>query len=143
MSDNNGRQRNQGSEGYGTLAVIAAGAIAGIAGYFLGRNNNNSSPRVRPHEQVPRKATSTQFAPPVRIPDDDTDSCHGVPSLPKECCICLKSFDYIRSKGGQVHATPCGHLFCHYCIYRSLEKNNLCPTCRSRVNREETIPIYI
>jgi len=37
--------------------------------------------------------------------------------------------------------TPCGHLFCFYCITSCLTANGLCPTCRRNVRPDQLVEV--
>ncbi|XP_055299497.1 uncharacterized protein LOC129567040 [Sitodiplosis mosellana] len=49
-----------------------------------------------------------------------------------ECAICFEDFD-----GQGASFTPCGHLFCSPCIEKVVEREKICPSCRSPVQLNE------
>ena len=53
-------------------------------------------------------------------------------NLTNECSICCSNIN-----NNEVCLTKCGHLFCYDCIYKSIDYNNKCPTCREKLNIEE------
>ena len=48
-----------------------------------------------------------------------------------ECSIC---YDQLGEKNNCT--TPCGHIFCFECMMQALNRNNLCPCCRSPLKEE-------
>lgn len=55
---------------------------------------------------------------------------------PLLCSICLQS-----AIGRKPQATRCGHVFCEYCIRRSMIASKQCPTCKMFISN--VIPLYI
>ncbi|KAK2176734.1 hypothetical protein NP493_643g01042 [Ridgeia piscesae] len=45
-----------------------------------------------------------------------------------ECSLCLRMLY-------QPITTPCGHVFCRSCLYRSLDYNNKCPLCKTSLSQ--------
>merc|ERR1711957_334298 len=48
------------------------------------------------------------------------------PSLPDECAICLEEF----SRGDEVAATACRHVYHRRCLEDWVSKDHTCPECR-------------
>jgi hypothetical protein len=38
--------------------------------------------------------------------------------------------------------TKCGHIFCYDCLKESSRNESKCPKCHSKINFEESVPIY-
>jgi hypothetical protein len=62
-------------------------------------------------------------------------------SSPKKCSICLEQVK-------QASVTPCGHLFCWFCVHQHIENaqrfssstnNALCPSCREPIESNRII----
>lgn len=115
----------------GLVVYFVMLAIAAIFGYTFGRRNARQA-----HSYSAPRAPSR---PSVPVMDEDDDN---TPLQRRECCICFKSFDFIRRRGGEIHATPCRHLFCYCCIHQALTNFEECPICRRKVSPNETIAIY-
>lgn len=50
-----------------------------------------------------------------------------------ECPICYENI----TKNNNICITPCGHEFCFTCLIKCMNKNNLCPCCRSVLNENK------
>lgn len=77
-----------------------------------------------------RDQTSTVAETPSIVYDN------GSQNPPVMCTICLRS-----AIGRKPHATHCGHVFCEYCIKRSMVAKKQCPTCKKIV--VSVSPLYI
>ena len=53
-----------------------------------------------------------------------------------ECIICSEKFT-------KCNITKCGHSFCEKCILDCINLNNLCPTCKKPLKKEELVKNYI
>ena len=49
-----------------------------------------------------------------------------------DCPICMEALQSLPAPKW-VMATPCGHLFCNFCLDEALKVKNQCPTCKRRV----------
>lgn len=54
-----------------------------------------------------------------------------------ECPICLENLLEKNTK-----TTECGHVFCQYCIERSLTVKSFCPTCKVPLHLSDTFMLY-
>lgn len=52
----------------------------------------------------------------------------------KQCILCLE----LRKN---TSLTPCGHLYCWYCILEWLDDHDECPLCREAVKKSNVIPL--
>jgi len=59
------------------------------------------------------------------------------------CPVCLDSYAGVMEKGNRVLSTRCGHIFCSFCLPRSLATSDRCPTCRHKVGPMDYHPIYL
>jgi hypothetical protein len=74
--------------------------------------------------------------------------------LAASCKVCLDSFASIKTEGGQIYSTKCGHLFCKECIYDCLTLNSRdswrgrwrtsqCPICRETISINSIHRIFL
>lgn len=53
------------------------------------------------------------------------------------CAVCLESFDsgYAHAPQKNIATTECGHTFCLSCLLTNLHTSNLCPLCRTPIEK--------
>lgn len=56
--------------------------------------------------------------------------------LMSECIICAQTLD-------KCTITRCGHSFCEKCILNCINLKNECPTCKTKLKKEELIKNYL
>ena len=61
----------------------------------------------------------------------DIQILHNFPETNMECNICLGKINK-----DNIGITQCGHIFCHTCIYDSVNYKKECPRCRNKIDRE-------
>lgn len=61
-----------------------------------------------------------------------------------KCPICIETYVDIKQRGLKVVITRCGHLFCDFCLKKSLSENGRhCPKCRKNVPKGPTAMIQV
>ncbi|CAG7815490.1 unnamed protein product, partial [Allacma fusca] len=100
----NKKGQEQSNTALGTALGIAGVAVGGLLGYIAGKNSPSPN-----HTKCPPRSRCSPALPPRQLLDEDVRPSN-VQGDNKECLICLQSFESIKNRGGDVHATPCGHI---------------------------------
>lgn len=100
----------------------------------------------------------------IDVTDSDTESTHDQiqptriirppqpPPPPPEssqenspkCPICLEPYKNVRERGLKLVVTRCGHVFCDFCLKKSIDGNGRkCPKCRKNVPKGPTSIIEV
>jgi len=139
MADTNQNQRReQESPSFAKMLGIAAGI--GAAGLVAYKMFGCESPTAVAHQRA-RPVLSSP--PPPQRTFDETEAEDSSPSRDPVCSICCNKLALVAEKNEDIHVTPCGHVYCHYCIYRWLQTRTSCPTCMKMVRPSETRRIYL
>ena len=64
----------------------------------------------------------------------DVDKFNPTPDPDLVCCICTCILD-------EPLVSPCQHVFCKVCIHTWLERKKTCPTCRTRLVKDDLHPV--
>ncbi|XP_041363366.1 serine/arginine repetitive matrix protein 2-like [Gigantopelta aegis] len=64
----------------------------------------------------------------------DVDKFNPTPDPDLVCCICTCILD-------KPLVSPCQHVFCKVCIQTWLDRKKTCPTCRTRLTKDELRPV--
>lgn len=68
----------------------------------------------------------------------DNDSNNAPKRSRLVCAICFE-----RLEDQDVATTICGHLFCLACIEKSIEKHNVCPSCKKSITKNDVHRVYL
>ncbi|XP_015599609.1 putative peroxisomal biogenesis factor 10 [Cephus cinctus] len=74
-----------------------------------------------------------RFRQSLQVTTADSNSIEVEESIGGKCHLCLEA--------KPTTATPCGHLFCWFCLADWLSGRPQCPICRERVNPSRIIPL--
>jgi len=133
----NENKKKQGSSFLAATAIgVGIGAVAAVGGYFFGKLAGAEELREETHDEA-RANPATRHYP------DETDDLRKGDEEVRECGICFREFDAVKANNEEIHTTPCGHIFCKHCLQKSLTEKPECPYCRSRVDPDQTLRIFI
>lgn len=59
-------------------------------------------------------------------------------SIQLECPICKEDL-----VGKPISSTPCGHMYCSFCIRRHLSMSSICPLCKQPVSESNLHPMFL
>jgi hypothetical protein len=117
---------------------VGIGAIAAVGGYFIGKLAGAEEAEEQRHYESRANPAAT-----ARHFTDDPDDLKKGHDEVRECGICFREFEDVKANNEEIHTTPCGHIFCKHCLEHSLRNKPECPFCRSRVEPDQTLRIYI
>jgi len=155
MSNQN--RKGNSSSGVNPLGIAAAvgiGALAAVGGYLFGRFQEASEAEAnaaKVPQQRPSQTRDTTHAQPPRqrslasTNDDEVDEDLQKPggARDRECVICFREFDELMKNDEEIHTTPCGHVYCLKCIRKALTEKGRCPICRTHVDPDHTLRIFL
>jgi len=150
MSNQN-KKGNSGVNPLGIAAAVGIGALAAVGGYLFGRFQEASEAEAsaaKLPQQRPSQTQETTHAQPQRqhssnSTNDDEDLQKPGGGRDRECVICFREFDDLMRNDEEIHTTPCGHVFCLKCIRKALIEKGKCPICRTRVDPDHTLRIFL
>jgi len=145
-SDTNRRSMNRNDDPFSAMRILPMSGFPGLMfGGALMNENADYETLMSLFPPVPRGAAQTDIeqlpvdtfkAKPKEKEEPEKKSAQGSNGNGDEfhkCCICLETF----KEGEEIRRLPCLHIFHTDEISHWLERNHLCPICRTPIEQNE------